>query len=175
MAVNIVFGTVCLPEESFKRHFNLPGACFLPVWNYSRNKFDFPVTVVKLLLALAFIDYFSPSPILLRNLLLFRMTPAVSSEKKLCEASMNYWHVETDAGVTCVAFSLTSESHSALWGKMICLCGGVHVSSVELLSVRNSRDSRIHRSFTGGDVASATGIQHSLLFKGNLGKWLFSE
>lgn len=132
MAVNIVFGTVCLPEESFKRHFNLPGACFLPVWNYSRNKFDFPVTVVKLLLALAFIDYFSPSPVLLRNLLLFRMTPAVSSEKKLYEASMNYWHVETDAGVTCVAFSLTSESHSALWGKMICLCGGVHMSSVEL-------------------------------------------
>lgn len=61
MAVNIVFGTVCLPEESFKRHFNLPGACFLPVWNYSRNKVNFPVAAVKLLLALAFTDYFSPS------------------------------------------------------------------------------------------------------------------
>lgn len=121
MAVNIVFGTVCLPEESFKRHFNLPGACFLPVWNYSRNKFNFLVAVVKLLLALAFTDYFFPSPILLRNLLLFGVTPTVSPEKKPCKASTNYWHVETDAGVTCVAFSLTSESHSALWGKMIYL------------------------------------------------------
>lgn len=82
MAVNIVFGTVCLPKESFKRHFNLPGACFLPVWNFSRNKFNFPVAVVKLLLALAFTDYFSPSPILLRNLSLFGVTLEVSPEKK---------------------------------------------------------------------------------------------
>lgn len=69
MAVNIVFGTVFLPEESFMRHFNLPGACFLPAWNYSRNKFNFPVAVVvKLLLSLAVTDSFSSSPILLRNL-----------------------------------------------------------------------------------------------------------
>lgn len=106
MAVNIVFGTVCLPEESFKRHFNLPGACFLPAWNYSRNKFNFPVAVVKLLLALAFTDYLSPSSVLLRNLLLFGVTPAVSPEKKPCKALVNYWHVETNAGGTCIAFSL---------------------------------------------------------------------
>lgn len=83
MAVNIVFGTVLLPEESFMRHFNLPGACFLPAWNYSRNRFNFPVAVVvKLLLALAFTDYFSSSPILFGNLLLFVMDRSDHTRKK---------------------------------------------------------------------------------------------
>jgi len=54
MAVNIGFGAVFLPEESFMRHLNLSGACSLPEWNYSRNRFNFPViAVVKLLLVLA--------------------------------------------------------------------------------------------------------------------------
>lgn len=83
MAVNIVFGTVFLPEESFMRHFNLPGACFLPAWNYSRKKFNFPVAgVVKLLLALAFTDYFSSSPVFLRNLLLSVMDTSNPMRKK---------------------------------------------------------------------------------------------
>lgn len=131
MAVNIVFGTVCLPKESFKRHFNLPGACFLPAWNYSRNKFNFPVAVVKLLLALAFTDYFSPSSVLPRNLLLSGVTPAVSPEKKPCKAFMYYWHVETNAGVTCVAFSLKYFRVKLCSVGKNDLCGGVHMPSVE--------------------------------------------
>lgn len=31
-----------------------------------------------------------------------------------------------------VLLFLSLQSHSALWGKMICLCGGLHMSSVEL-------------------------------------------
>lgn len=90
MAVNIVFGTVLLPTESFMRHFNLPGACFLPAWNYSRNRFNFLVTViVKLLFALAFTDYFSSSPILLRNLLLFVMDTNDPTRKTNCKAFTN--------------------------------------------------------------------------------------
>lgn len=122
MAVNIVFGTVFLPEESFMRHFNLPGACYLPAWNYSKNRFNFPVTVVvKLLLALAFADYFSSSPILLRNLLDFVMdTSDHTRKKKPCKAFMNQWDVLTKAGVTTLASCLTPESCLGLWRKRYC-------------------------------------------------------
>lgn len=72
MAVNIGFGTVFLPEESFMRHLNLSGACSLPAWNYSRNRFNFPVIAV-----LSFYWSWPTHSIslhpLLRNLLLFVM------------------------------------------------------------------------------------------------------
>lgn len=84
MAVNIGFGTVFLPEESFMRHWNLPGVCFLPAWNYSRNKFSFPAgVVVKLSLALAFTDYFSSCTVLLKNILGFVIDTSDPTRKKV--------------------------------------------------------------------------------------------
>lgn len=56
----------------------------------------------------------------------------------------------------------TSESDSALWGKTICLCGGVHMSSVELCVLEMAEKAR---SFTKGDVTSATGIQPVFFLK----------
>lgn len=64
--------------------------------------------------------------------------------------------------------SSTPESPSALGKNYLFVWRCSHVFCAAL-SVRNGRGSRIHRSFTEGDVTSATGGQSSF-FKGNLGK-----
>lgn len=64
---------------------------------------------------------------------------------------MNYWHVETNTGVTLLLFlSSTSESHSALWGIMICLCGGVHMSCVELYLLEMAEKAEFTRALLRG-------------------------
>lgn len=125
MAVNIVFGTVLLPEESFMRHFNLSRAFSLPAWNYSRNRFDFQViAVVKLLLVLAYTDYFSSSSS--QKSIAFsdglKQFQQVGRGEDTTLYNLNYWDTVTKIGVLhCSCLSHSTVTPSAL-EKRYCFC-----------------------------------------------------